>query len=69
VDPRLLQGWECLTAILWMVHHTVWGTWERSGWGTMLHGTSWVWVPMRSLNYFDLSNPSSRTRPWGLLSL
>jgi hypothetical protein len=37
------------------------------GWGAMLQaGMPRIRIPMRSLN---LSNPSTRTRPWGLLSL
>jgi hypothetical protein len=32
------------------------------GWGTMLQtGRSWVWFPIRSLNFFYLPNPSSCT--------
>jgi hypothetical protein len=32
------------------------------GWGSMLQaGRSWVWVRMGSLNFFNLSNPSSCT--------
>jgi hypothetical protein len=41
----------------------------RSGFGAVLHeGRSRVRLQMRSLNYFNLPNPSSRIRPWGLLS-
>jgi hypothetical protein len=39
------------------------------GWGTMLHaGRFWVQVPVRPLNFFNLPDPPSCTRPWGLLS-
>jgi hypothetical protein len=35
--------------------------------GTMLQpARSWVRDPMRPLNLFNLPNPSSHTRPWGL---
>jgi hypothetical protein len=37
------------------------------GWGTMLQpGRSWVWVPMRLLNFFNLPNPTSHTMALGL---
>jgi hypothetical protein len=40
------------------------------GWGTVLQaGRSWVGVPVMSQNFFNLPNPPSCTRSWGLLSL
>jgi hypothetical protein len=39
----------------------------RRGWGTMLQaGISRIRDPIK-LMFFNVSNPSSRTRPWGLL--
>jgi hypothetical protein len=40
------------------------------GWGAMLQAGRLLFrVLMRSLYFFNLRNPSSRTRPWSLLSL
>jgi hypothetical protein len=41
-----------------------------AGLGTILQAKrSWARDPMRSMNFFNLRNPSNRTRTWGLLSL
>jgi hypothetical protein len=41
-----------------------------NGSGAMLQaGRSWVRVPMKSLNFFNVLNCSGCTRLWGLLSV
>jgi hypothetical protein len=52
------------------IHTYIRDTLQPSGWSTRQHaGRSLVWDPMRWMDFFNLTNPSRRTRPWDLLSL